>query len=94
MTETSTQVQQQKITEAVRSARGDFNETMVNDVVDMLLTLKRKDRSLCLFNPDFLKEKIEAALEALEICEEDIREEEKVVEENKKASRSFLDNIR
>lgn len=43
----------------------------VDDIVDMLLTMKRKERSLCLFNNDFLKEKVKAAKEALDICQDD-----------------------
>ncbi|KAI9322281.1 hypothetical protein BX666DRAFT_1893431 [Dichotomocladium elegans] len=40
------------------------------DVVDMLLTLKPKDRSLCLFNRDYLREKIKEAKIALETCKD------------------------
>ncbi|OBZ91501.1 Polyadenylate-binding protein 4 [Choanephora cucurbitarum] len=69
MTESSAQMQRVRMTEAVKNC-GSFGKEL-NDIVDMLLTLKRKERSLCLFNTDFLKEKISAALEALEICEDE-----------------------
>lgn len=74
MTETSAQIQRQRMTEAVQRC-GSYSDHL-EDIVDMLLTLKRKERSICLFNPDFLKDKIEVALEALEICEDDEEEEE------------------
>ncbi|KAI8338818.1 hypothetical protein BD560DRAFT_412765 [Blakeslea trispora] len=76
MTESSAQMQRMRMTEAVKSC-GSFGKQL-NDVVDMLLTLKRKERSLCLFNADFLKEKVHAALEALDICED----ENAVVQQN------------
>jgi hypothetical protein len=64
MTESSSNIQKVRMTDAVRRA-GETDNT--DDIVDMLLTLKRKERSLCLFNPDFLKEKIKLAKEALEL---------------------------
>lgn len=76
MTESSASVQRQRLVEAVMRC-GDYAKS-VNDIVDMLLTLKRKERSLCLFNQDFLREKIELALIALETFneEEQAQEEE------------------
>ena len=74
MTESSAQVQRQRMTEAVKRCGNYGND--VPDIVDMLLTLKKKERSICLFNPDFLKDKISAAVEALEICEDDDDEED------------------
>lgn len=74
MTETSAQIQRQRMTEAVQNC-GSYGDHL-EDIVDMLLTLKRTERSTCLFNPDFLKDKISAAIEALEICEVDEDEEE------------------
>lgn len=79
MTETSAQIQRQRMTDAVQRC-GSYGDNL-QDIVDMLLTLKRKERSLCLFNPDFLKDKINAALEALEICEVDEEEEEEEEQE-------------
>lgn len=73
MTESSARIQRQRMVQAVKRC-GDYGNNL-SDLVDMLLTLKRKDRSICLFNPDFLKVKIEAALDALEICEVDEEEE-------------------
>ncbi|ORE17079.1 hypothetical protein BCV71DRAFT_7435 [Rhizopus microsporus] len=77
MTESSAQVQRVKMTEAVKRC-GSFGSEL-DDIVDMLLTLKRKERSICLFNPDFLKEKINAAIEALEIFDDEQEEPEVVV---------------
>lgn len=74
MTETSAQMQRMKMTEAVKRV-GAFGSQLDN-VVDMLLTLKRKERSLCLFNQEFLKDKIQAAVEALEVFDEEEDEEE------------------
>jgi RNA recognition motif. (a.k.a. RRM, RBD, or RNP domain) len=74
VTETSSAMKHQKMAEAVIQC-GDYGNK-VNDIVDMLLTLKRKDRSLCLFNEDFLREKIQLALEALEAFDEEEEEEE------------------
>lgn len=74
MTESSAQVQRQRMTEAVKRCGSYGND--LPDIVDMLLTLKKKERSICLFNPDFLKDKINAAVEALEICEDDDDEDE------------------
>jgi len=41
------------------------------DIVDMLLTLSKKDRSLCLFNPEYLAKKVAEAREVLEITHDD-----------------------
>ncbi|ORX57517.1 hypothetical protein DM01DRAFT_1334128 [Hesseltinella vesiculosa] len=79
MTESTANLQRQKMTQAVMNCLND--PLVVPDVVDMLLTLKKKERSLCLFNQDFLKSKIELALEALEIFqtgEEDDEEEQEL----------------
>ncbi|CEG66043.1 hypothetical protein RMATCC62417_02697 [Rhizopus microsporus] len=80
MTESSAQVQKVKMTEAVKRC-GSFGSEL-DDIVDMLLTLKRKERSICLFNPDFLKEKINAAIEALEIFDDEQEEPEVVVRDH------------
>jgi hypothetical protein len=74
VTETSAAIKHQKMTEAVMRC-GDYGNK-VKDIVDMLLTLKRKDRSLCLFNEEFLFEKIQLALEALEAFDEDEDDED------------------
>ncbi|ORE13680.1 hypothetical protein BCV71DRAFT_188720 [Rhizopus microsporus] len=77
MTESSANIQRARLETAVNSC-GDYGEH-IGDIVDMLLTLKRKERSLCLFNPDFLKEKINLALEALEACQESDESEDEMV---------------
>ncbi|KAI7876398.1 hypothetical protein K492DRAFT_210381 [Lichtheimia hyalospora FSU 10163] len=74
MTESSATMQRKRLAEAVMRC-GDYSQ-MVNDIVDMLLTLKRKERSLCLFNQDFLREKIELALIALDTFNDEEEEEE------------------
>jgi hypothetical protein len=86
MTESSANLQRQKLTQAVLQCDVPFdNQNLVSDIVDMLMTLKKKERSLCLFNKDFIKGKIQLALEALETfgdgddSEED-DEEEKVLQ--------------
>ncbi|CAM0142542.1 unnamed protein product [Umbelopsis sp. WA50703] len=68
MTESSSSIQKLRLIEAVKRS-GEVEH--VDDIVDMLLTLKRKERSLCLFNPDFLRSKINLAKEALELFDED-----------------------
>ncbi|CAO3640726.1 unnamed protein product [Cunninghamella blakesleeana] len=84
MTESSASIQKQKLTQAVIQCDIPFdNHNLVTEIVDMLLTLKKKERSLCLFNQDFLKSKIALALEALETFheEEEDEEDEEVEEE-------------
>ncbi|KAI9031534.1 hypothetical protein CLU79DRAFT_715207 [Phycomyces nitens] len=74
MTETSSNVQHQKMTNAVMQC-GSFGKSLP-DIVEMLLTLKRKERTLCLFNQDFLQEKIDLALEALDVFSEEFDTDE------------------
>ncbi|KAI9271303.1 hypothetical protein BY458DRAFT_509569 [Sporodiniella umbellata] len=69
MTESSVSVQRAKLESAIKQC-GDYGE-LVDDIVSMLVTLRRREKSLCLFNRDFLKDKINAALEALAICKEE-----------------------
>lgn len=84
MTESSASMQRQRLADAVMRC-GDYSQS-VNDIVDMLLTLKRKERSLCLFNQDFLREKIELALIALDTFnDEEQGEEEEEEEEEQQA---------
>ncbi|RUS15201.1 hypothetical protein BC937DRAFT_92759 [Endogone sp. FLAS-F59071] len=69
MTDVSSVNQRKKMYDAVIK----IGETeYVDDIVDMLLTLKRKERSLCIFNHDFLKEKVKAAKEALDIFQDEV----------------------
>lgn len=70
------------MTEAVKRC-GSYGKEL-HDIVDMLLTLKKKERSICLFNPDFLLDKINAALEALEICEDEEDEPVNSIPEKKR----------
>ncbi|KAF7731221.1 hypothetical protein EC973_000637 [Apophysomyces ossiformis] len=79
MTESSADLQRQKLSEAVLRC-GDYGN-QVMDIVDLLLTLKRKERSLCLFNQDFLRQKIKLAMEALEAFnDEKENEDEKILQ--------------
>lgn len=43
----------------------------IEDVTDMLAGLSKKDRAMCLFNPEFLKTKVEEAKEILDITADD-----------------------
>lgn len=44
---------------------------LVEDITDMLVSLPKKERALCLFNVDYLKQKVEEAREILDITEDD-----------------------
>ncbi|KAF1803728.1 hypothetical protein FB192DRAFT_1279383 [Mucor lusitanicus] len=66
MTETSSQTRRQTITKAVLAVEKG-NDSNLNDIVDMLLTLRKKDLATCLFNKVFLKAKIKQAKDALDI---------------------------
>lgn len=57
------QIQYQKLREAVSLQLND--QTQLDDIVDLIQSLKKRELSLCLFNPTFLKQKIDQALEAL-----------------------------
>jgi hypothetical protein len=69
MTETSSQTRRHTITKAVLAIEKS-DEKHVHDIVDMLLTLKKKDLATCLFNKAFLKLKIKQAKDALDIFQE------------------------
>ncbi|KAL0090560.1 hypothetical protein J3Q64DRAFT_1636589 [Phycomyces blakesleeanus] len=69
MTVSTSTIQRVKMARAV-SKCGESRH--VDDIVDLLLTLKIKERTLCLFNKDFLRGRIEEAKSALEVfLEED-----------------------
>ncbi|KAF7730456.1 hypothetical protein EC973_002263 [Apophysomyces ossiformis] len=68
MTEANSHIQRQRIKEAVTKC-GETHH--VDDIVDMILSLKRKDRSLCLFNQEFLQSKIDLAKGAIEAFQEE-----------------------
>lgn len=62
---TTSEIQLQKIRSAVSSHLKDYQQKDLNDLVDLIQSLKKKDLSLCFFNPTFLKQKIDEAYEAL-----------------------------
>lgn len=43
----------------------------VEDVTDMIVSLSKKDRAMALFNPDFLRQKVDEAKDILDITDED-----------------------
>jgi hypothetical protein len=61
----TSQIQIQKLREAISLQLKDYQQKDLNDLVDLIQSLKKKDLSLCLFNPTFLKQKIDEAYEAL-----------------------------
>ncbi|KAI8636477.1 hypothetical protein BD408DRAFT_426058 [Parasitella parasitica] len=63
----TSQIHLQKIRSAVASHLKDYQQKDLNDLVDLIKSLKRKDLSLCLFNSAFLKQKIDEAYEALSL---------------------------
>jgi hypothetical protein len=69
MTETSSETRRHTITKAVLAIEKSDIEDL-HDIVDMLLTLKKKDLATCLFNKVFLKSKIKQAKDALNIFQE------------------------
>lgn len=74
MTETSSHSRRQTVTKAVLAIEKS-NDPHVHDIVDMILTLKKKDLATCLFNKVFLKAKIRQAKYALDIFQEELEEE-------------------
>ncbi|KAG1051803.1 hypothetical protein G6F43_006014 [Rhizopus delemar] len=62
---TDISIKRQAITKAIFSV--SQQEQNIQDIVDMLLTLKRKDLATCLFNKSFLMAEIKRAKEALDI---------------------------
>lgn len=75
MTETSSQTRRQTITKAVLAVEKN-NDSNLNDIVDMLLTLRKKDLATCLFNKVFLKAKIKQAKDALDIFVEEQQQQQ------------------
>lgn len=61
----TSQIQIQKLREAISLQLKDYQQKDLNDLVDLIQSLKKRDLSLCLFNPIFLKQKIDEAYEAL-----------------------------
>lgn len=64
-TNVNSQIQYQKLRDAVYSQLSEYQQKDLNDLVDLIQSLKKRDLSLCLFNPIFLKQKIDEAYEAL-----------------------------
>ncbi|KAI8066374.1 hypothetical protein BC940DRAFT_302684 [Gongronella butleri] len=87
MTENTADVQRQRLTHAVQQLGYAAH---VEDIVDLLLTLKRKERSLCLFNREFLEEKVTLAMEALDTFADDDDDEDENTAPS--TTTSFLDN--
>jgi hypothetical protein len=69
MTEATAKIQRIKLDSAVRRC-GHYGR-MTEEIVDMLMTLKRKERSLCLFNQEYLREKVQLAADALTTCDDE-----------------------
>ncbi|GAN10032.1 hypothetical protein MAM1_0314d09566 [Mucor ambiguus] len=80
MTETSSQTRRQTITKAVLAVEKS-NDSNLNDIVDMLLTLRKKDLATCLFNKVFLKAKIKQAKDALDIFVEEQQQQQQQQQE-------------
>jgi hypothetical protein len=59
------QIQYQKLREAISLQLTEYQQKDLNDLVDLIQSLKKRELSLCLFNPTFLKQKIDEAYEAL-----------------------------
>lgn len=64
-TVSSTLQQYQKLKDAIALQLTEYQYKDLNDLVDLIQSLKKRDLSLCLFNPSFLKQKIDEAYEAL-----------------------------
>ncbi|KAI8989543.1 hypothetical protein BDB01DRAFT_782262 [Pilobolus umbonatus] len=64
-------IQQQKIRDAVYQQLAEYQNRDLDDLVDMIQSLKKRELSLCLFNPTFLKQKIDEAYEALSLFKND-----------------------
>ncbi|ORZ26053.1 hypothetical protein BCR42DRAFT_401489 [Absidia repens] len=71
MTDTTTSMQRQRLTDAVTRSGCCGNDERIPEVVDLLLSLTRKERTLCLFNTDFLRKKVDLALDSLDTFNDD-----------------------
>lgn len=58
-------LQIQKLREAIDSQLLDYQKKDLNELVDLIQSLKKRELSLCLFNPAFLKQKIAEAYEVI-----------------------------
>lgn len=59
----------QKLRDAISNQLQEHQQKDLNDICEMIQSLKRRDLSLCLFNPSFLKQKIDEAYDALYLFE-------------------------
>lgn len=78
MTETTSETRRHTVTKAVLSIEKEHHDH-VEDIVDMILTLKKKDLATCLFNKVVLKAKIRQAKDALDIFQQQEVEKKTVV---------------
>ncbi|CEP13131.1 hypothetical protein [Parasitella parasitica] len=68
-TESNLETQRQSLTNAI--GRCGYRRGNIAEIVDMLMTLPKQEKSLCLFNLEYLKKKIKAAVDALTACQGD-----------------------
>ncbi|CEI96958.1 hypothetical protein RMCBS344292_11101 [Rhizopus microsporus] len=60
-------LQIQKLREAIDHQLLDYQKKDLNELVDLIQSLKKRELSLCLFNPAFLKQKIAEAYEVIHL---------------------------
>ncbi|KAI9259347.1 hypothetical protein BY458DRAFT_517108 [Sporodiniella umbellata] len=90
VTQASAGIKRQAIVKAICQMGEERNSDLImQDIVDMLLTLKKKDLATCLFNKTFLKAEIKRAKEALEL----FKDEEPIIQKTKKKYPVLLTNI-
>lgn len=82
MTESTFKSRRHTITQAVLANMDKKDEAHLHDIVDMLLTLKKKDLATCLFNNVFLKAKIKHAKDALDMFEEEQQQQQQQQEKH------------
>lgn len=76
LTRTSSKTKRQTILKAIISVDPGMDQKHLQDIVDMMLTLKKKDLATCLFNKVFLRSKIKQAKDALDIFDEQTYEDD------------------
>lgn len=80
MTKTSSKTKRHTILKAIVDVdTTGMDQKQLSDIVDMMLTLKKKDLATCLFNKVFLKAKIKQAKDALDIFDEQQYEDDEDV---------------
>lgn len=75
-TNVNSQIQYQKLRDAVYSQLSEYQQKDLNDLVDLIQSLKKRELSLCLFNPVFLKQKIDEAYEALYLFQNNVQRQQ------------------